>query len=305
MAAGVVAIVFGLEVVERWEPVERPLQPSADAKLAQDREIELHAPMAAEPSETRGETQSLGPEPMTAEPEPLKKSTAAKERQPQPTATPRPKEEADITEVAPKESPAPPMSPKAAAVSRMAAAESEPSVVAPSPAPGRARRDKEEVGTLAVREVEQPRVQQMTSLQEAQAVDEVAEVERSAEVAAERRSAEADNDARVAFASLERRYPRSSKQSLRTTSTGASGSSEPELLAKCKNWRDYIEQYPDSAESIEARYRLARCSIDLFNLRPMEERRLQAVKDGEAFVEVAPEDERAEEIERLISSLRE
>jgi hypothetical protein len=301
MAAGVVAIVIGLQVVERWQPVEPPLQPSADAEPAQ-REIELDSPMAAEPGEIHGETRPS-----------LKKAAADTEPQPETAATPEPKlrEEIEVAEVAPEESPAR-MSLEAPAVARPAAAESEPErpprsapPVAPGTNPGRARRDKGGIGSLAVREVEEPHALPMASIPEAQAVDTVASKERSAEVAVEGRRTEPNDEARVAFAALERRHLRSGKHGLRTTATGASGSSELELLEMCSHWRDYIEKYPDSVESLEARYRLAKCSIDLCNMRPTEEMRLQAVEDGESFAEAAPEDERVEEINRLIRALRE
>ena len=264
------------------------MKPSSEPKLALDRGSDLDSLVPAEPGET---LEAARP----AEPEPLKKSTAADKPQPKSTAPPEPALEEDVAEVAPQETPIP-AAPPSPSPSRLTAVESEPerprpsaSTVAPSPAPGRAERQKEEVRTLSVREIEEPRARQMASLQEATTVD---------PVAIEGRGAEVDDEARLAFGSLERRYLRSGKQSLRTTSTDASGSSEPELLAKCRSWRDYLEKYPDSVESLEARYRLARCSIDLHHLHPTEERRNQAVEDAEAFLEVAPEDERAKEIER-------
>lgn len=299
MAAGVVAVVISLEVIDRWQPSDPPLEHSSEPKLAMEQEIDRDSPVPVELGETRGEARTAGAEP-------LKKSTVADKPQPQSAAAPPKPAVEENVEAKPQETAVPASPP----LSRMTSSESEPErprrsapTVAPSPGPGRARTAKEEVSILAAREIEEPRAKHMTSLQEATSVDEVA-VD-SVEVEETGLGAEVDDEARVAFGSLEQRYLRSSKQSLRTTSTGASGTSEPELLAKCRSWRDYLQRYPDSAEALEARYRLARCSIDLYHSRPTEERRLQATEDATAFLAVAPEDERTEEIERSISTLRE
>jgi hypothetical protein len=298
MAAVVVAAVIGLEVADRWQPSDENPNISTASTSVSDRETEPDPPgTAIDPEEILEQAQPTVPKP----PE-KRRLSQADEPQPEPAAPPSRARERDANEVAPRAVPAP-SAPPPPTDSRGSAEESQAEplpnrvpTAAPGPTSGRAPGGKEEVASLAAaREIEEPRAKQVVSLQEATAVD---------EVTAERSGIEAEVEDKVAF-SLEQRQLPSSKKGLRATSIETSDRSESELLTLCKSLRDYLESYPDSAGSLEARYRLARCSINLFQLGPTEDRRRQAVEDGEAFVEAAPEDERAEEINRFISSLKE
>jgi hypothetical protein len=77
----------------------------------------------------------------------------------------------------------------------------------------------------------------------------------------------------------------------------------PGLEAQCAAWRGFVERYPGSEQEPEARYRLARCSIALFDILPSEENRLRAREDGASYLEVAATGERAEAIREALARL--
>jgi len=76
------------------------------------------------------------------------------------------------------------------------------------------------------------------------------------------------------------------------------------LEAECQDWRGFLEQYADSDEAVDARYRLAICSVRLYDLRQTDGDRQQALNDASSFLEVSPQGERAERIRRELARIR-
>ena len=73
----------------------------------------------------------------------------------------------------------------------------------------------------------------------------------------------------------------------------------------CERWRRYLEEtVPEGDEAREARYRLARCSVDRFRGEEAESLRETAIADAEAFLEIESEGPRADEIREILESLR-
>jgi hypothetical protein len=80
--------------------------------------------------------------------------------------------------------------------------------------------------------------------------------------------------------------------------------SEYELEAECAALRDSLDPSKKSDEQKEVRYRLARCSIRLYQLRQKEQDQRRAVEDASAYLEVQPQGERADEIRKLLELIQ-
>jgi hypothetical protein len=80
--------------------------------------------------------------------------------------------------------------------------------------------------------------------------------------------------------------------------------SETELQAECQSFRKMLAENPESEQAVDTRYQLARCSVRLFERRPTDENRRQAVQDMRAFLGASSEGERADEILRKLQSIQ-
>lgn len=73
----------------------------------------------------------------------------------------------------------------------------------------------------------------------------------------------------------------------------------------CERWRRYLQDtVPESEDAVEARYRLASCSIERFRREGTEALRETAVAEAQAFLEVEGEGPRATEIREALEQLR-
>jgi hypothetical protein len=79
---------------------------------------------------------------------------------------------------------------------------------------------------------------------------------------------------------------------------------ETELQAECQSFRKMLAENPESEQAVDTRYQLARCSVRLFERRPTDENRRQAVQDMRAFLGASSEGERADEILRKLQSIQ-
>lgn len=77
-----------------------------------------------------------------------------------------------------------------------------------------------------------------------------------------------------------------------------------DLEAERADWRDFVKRHPESGFVPEARYRLALCSIRIYELRRSEEDRQTAVEDGARYLGISPEGEKAEEIRLSLARLQ-
>ena len=106
--------------------------------------------------------------------------------------------------------------------------------------------------------------------------------------------------------------PRSSKLSDSTGSAGLSGVakekesafSDTELATACADWRQFLVRYPEDERAVDARYRLALCSIEIFDRSPSNDNRRRAVEDGTSYLDVAADDKHAEAIRRALERIR-
>jgi hypothetical protein len=111
----------------------------------------------------------------------------------------------------------------------------------------------------------------------------------------------------ASYRALDRQYVRSSAGGLRETTEldkEDKASTADEIEAECNAWRAFLAEFPDSDQAIDARYRLAACSISLYDLRQTDDDRRQALDDGTSFLEASPGGERAEEIRRHLDRIR-
>ena len=72
---------------------------------------------------------------------------------------------------------------------------------------------------------------------------------------------------------------------------------------ECSDWRQFVERHASSEHGTSARYRLALCSIALFDSSPSEDNRSQAMDDGRSYLEADPGGERAEAIRRALERI--
>ncbi len=80
--------------------------------------------------------------------------------------------------------------------------------------------------------------------------------------------------------------------------------SDAELETECDDWRQFLARYPGDEREADARYRLALCSIALFDRFPSEDNRRPALDDAASYLDVATDEERAEAIRRALARIR-
>ncbi|MEE9179282.1 MAG: hypothetical protein V3U22_00175, partial [Vicinamibacteria bacterium] len=80
--------------------------------------------------------------------------------------------------------------------------------------------------------------------------------------------------------------------------------SDAELETECDDWRQFLARYPGDEREADARYRLALCSIALFDRSPSEDNRRPALDDAASYLDVATDEERAEAIRRALARIR-
>jgi len=80
--------------------------------------------------------------------------------------------------------------------------------------------------------------------------------------------------------------------------------SDAELETECDDWRQFLARYPEDEREVDARYRLALCSIALFDGSSSEDNRRSALDDAASYLDVATDEERAEAIRRALARIR-
>jgi len=80
--------------------------------------------------------------------------------------------------------------------------------------------------------------------------------------------------------------------------------SEAATVEDCDTWRAYLESYPDDSRASDARYELARCTLDRYEVEPSDAGRELALSDADAFLGDEPEGPRAEEMRERVAPLR-
>lgn len=110
-------------------------------------------------------------------------------------------------------------------------------------------------------------------------------------------------DARDAFRALREKH-RSAETMAGRVQAQTEDRDPKRTEAECRDWRDFVARYPSSEQALDARYRLALCSIRLFDQRRTEPARRQALEDAAGFLEQAPPGERAETVRRERERLR-
>lgn len=110
------------------------------------------------------------------------------------------------------------------------------------------------------------------------------------------------------YRALEERYPlepgtpvESTSQNLMSTQAGATAPRDK--AAECTDWRRFLEQHDAVEEGTGARYRLALCSIALYDLQPSEANRRQALQDVESYLAVDPRSDRADALRRALGRI--
>ena len=83
---------------------------------------------------------------------------------------------------------------------------------------------------------------------------------------------------------------------------GAFSDAEPET--ECDDWRQFLARYPGDEREADVRYRLALCSIALFDGSPSEDHRRLALDDAASYLDVATDEDRAEAIRRALARIR-
>ena len=80
--------------------------------------------------------------------------------------------------------------------------------------------------------------------------------------------------------------------------------SDTELATECADWRQFLARYPQDERVVDARYRLALCSIEIFERSPSDDNRRRAVEDGTSYLDVATDEKHAEPIRRVLERIR-
>jgi hypothetical protein len=140
----------------------------------------------------------------------------------------------------------------------------------------------------------------------AQAAQAPGGLETSAEVAAalDERASREESSFRYLKQKEEEEEPeahlRSRAAANRALSADSAEDSEP-----CVGWRLFLETYGDEgARGGDARYELARCSLELNVETPTDASRSIAIADAEAFLAREPDGPRAEEIRKALERIR-
>jgi len=108
------------------------------------------------------------------------------------------------------------------------------------------------------------------------------------------RSAEED------YRALLERYPLGSAVSADAVEEMATSNEEAsnDKAKECADWRQFVDEHGGSEQETSARYRLALCSIALYELQSSDDNRRQAVTDGQSFLALEPSGDRANAIRR-------
>jgi hypothetical protein len=72
---------------------------------------------------------------------------------------------------------------------------------------------------------------------------------------------------------------------------------------ECADWRQFVNEHGGSEQETSARYRLALCSIALYELQSLDDNRRQAVTDGQSFLALEPSGDRADAIRRRLEGI--
>ena len=87
-------------------------------------------------------------------------------------------------------------------------------------------------------------------------------------------------------------------------STAASEAGPDDKVRECSDWRQFVERHGGGEEGTSARYRLALCSIALYDREPSDDNRRQAVEDGESYLAAEPSGDRADAIRQALERIR-
>ncbi len=80
--------------------------------------------------------------------------------------------------------------------------------------------------------------------------------------------------------------------------------SDVDLTAECADWRQFLLRYPGNERQADVSYRLALCSIEVFERSPSKDNRQRALDDSKSYLDVATDDKRAEAIRRALVRIR-
>jgi hypothetical protein len=297
LAAALLVIVLGFQVLRlEMEPAPAPERPAAKEASSEEQ------------AKTRDSVEALPSPPVAEPPAPgkakkvpgtLSQGVGSKVPAVAGAVEPEARREADLS-VSPQElPPAPPPPPglssadrPAEPVSGMAAPAAAP-LPAPAPAPAAPRRAAE------------------AKTEEGQASRPAANafLEATGRAGTARlRSAGARSDSSEAsesdeYARTQDRYPES-ELSAPLPAEGKDDVTRA-LEAQAADWREFLSRYPEGRFAAAARYRLALCSMRLFELRGSEADRKRAREDATAYLELAPQGESANKIRRGLERLKE
>jgi len=270
LAAGAIAVVFGLQVLMLRQESASPVLKEAP---------KLTAPPRGDVGQQAEDSREVETEPL-----PIRRES----------------ESSKVEEGAPqnKEAVPEPAAPSRAVAATAAGERVEPPAERPEPKLAAAGRGREAFAEERKQE-SQPAVP-----------GEAQQPVRSAAIVADERSqsarlqiAAADRgDSLEAYRLLDRLYVGRSTVSGLDKEDAASAASD--LEGECSAWRGFLARFPKSDQAIDARYRLAVCSISLYDLRQTEEDRRQAIEDATSFIEASPGGERVEEVRRDLARIR-
>ncbi|MGH9463229.1 MAG: zf-HC2 domain-containing protein [Vicinamibacteria bacterium] len=102
------------------------------------------------------------------------------------------------------------------------------------------------------------------------------------------------------YRTLLERYPLGSTvsaEAVEETAASKEGASQ-DRARECADWRQFVDEHGGSEQETSARYRLALCSIALYELQSSDDNRRQAVTDGQSFLAQEPSGDRANAIRR-------
>ena len=101
------------------------------------------------------------------------------------------------------------------------------------------------------------------------------------------------------YRALLERYPLEGGES-----TAASEAGPDDKVRECSDWRQFVERHGGAEEGMSARYRLALCSIALYDREPSDDNRRQAVEDSESYLAAEPSGDQADAIRRALERIR-
>lgn len=299
LAAALLAAVVGLRVLDT--PFSS--QPAPEVSLMREPEGAIEAGRADEDSSESGQDRAPGEGPQAAAP-----------------ATPR---DQQLLRAPDQEQPGPQTAEESVADRREASAEaSEGALQKAEPARGVAERELRDLGAAAAEPAPepQPAPEEDTAFERGRRLESedrfaVANETRSTAL---RESSEAPSptvqadavalrpqSAEDDFRALEQRYPlgATATGSESTASSPSNQSGAEDKAIECDAWRRFLQQHGAVEEETSARYRLALCSIALYDLRPSDVRRRQALEDGESYLALDSQSERADAIQEALDRI--